>query len=502
MLPSLLAIACKLPAYHAADAGPGAADGDDTASEASVDADNDGYDASVDCNDADSTVHPGTKETCGNGQDDNCNGSPDGCSWSGEGTLEGAELSGSAPEQLFGSALALCDANGDGQQDLAIAALGTSAYAGTIHLLYGPLGDDTAPTPSWTITGSHPEGSMGFSLDCRGDMDGDGAAELLIGEPDESGATAGTMYVVPAGETGVTSIADAFSSAWTGAYPGDRLGYGVAALDADGDGTDETAVTSTGGPYEATEYGVTYIVGSSPGVQPAYEAAAYVYGKGSQRLLGKAGNAGDMDGDGIEELAVTADVAGYPWDVVLLYQEPWTGALAPYDADVAIEGNASFVARATSLTHADVNGDGHDDFLIGNANDRGDAGTVAVFHGVVRDERTTDDADVLLIGRKGSQAGTAIASPGDLDGDGRAELLIGAPRDGGVYLHHGGEHGRYELDEAAQASWWMAEDTTDAGAALAVGDLTGDSFAEFAIGAPLAGDAQEGVVVLLPSFNF
>ena len=490
----LFAIACKLPAYS-----DGTGNGrDDTATENSVDADDDGYDASIDCNDRDPSVHPGTKETCGNGQDDNCNGEPDECDWSGVGTLNGTEISGSESNGQFGSELAVCDANGDGQNDLVVAAVGADAYAGAVHVLYGPLDDDGASEHWWTITGSGPDTSMGFSLDCW-DMDDDGADELLIGEPNEAGVTAGTVYVVPAGETGVTSIADAFSSAWTGTYPGERLGYGVDALDADGDGLAEIAATSTGAPYEHTAYGITYLVGTLPGMHPAWSGPAYVYGTVDWFLKGTAGNAGDMNSDGIDELALTAHHGIHLGDVVLLFQGELRGALAADDADVEIGHPWSFAAGWTQLGHADLNGDGYDDFLIGNPSDHSSAGAVNVFHGPL-DDGTDRDPDATLIGRKDSYTGKAFASPGDLDGDGKAELLIGAPWAGGVYLYRGGETGQLQLDEAAQAAWWRAEDASHCGAALSAGNLTG-GLGEFAIGVPLAGDEQEGAVVLLPSFE-
>jgi hypothetical protein len=158
------------------------------------------------------------------------------------------------------------------------------------------------------------------------------------------------------------------------------------------------------------------------------------------------------------------------------------------------------VARWTQLGHADLNGDGYDDFLLGNPNDYSGAGSVLVFSGVV-DGATAPEPDAELIGREGSYTGKAIASPGDLDGDGKDELLIGAPGAGGVYVHRGGESGRFALDDAAQASFWRAEDPSDAGAALGAGNLTSDGGSEFVIGVPRAGDDDKGAVVLMPSLD-
>jgi hypothetical protein len=482
-------LACKLPTSSASDHHGG---GSDTSTQ--VDADQDGYNAAVDCNDADASVHPGMKETCGNGVDDNCNGAGDGCPWEGENTLEGWELSGSEQDERFGSTLAVCDADGDGQPDLVVGSAGTNEDAGAVHVFYGPFGEDTAVPRVWMILGTAPSATFGSALDCHSDLTGDGAADLVIGEPDETGNTAGTLYAVPGGGAGVTAIADAYVSWWNGEYDGDRFAYGVATLDADGDGHDEIAVTALGAPGWPTQYGRTYIVGSTP----KFDMNDAVYGSADQHLIGAAGNAGDMNGDGIDELAVTADVPGYPWDIALLYRSPVIGATSIDDADVEIEGNAPYVARYTQLGHADLNGDGYDDFLIGNPDDYDDAGAVSVFFGVV-----TEDAplhvDLELLGRADSLTGNAIASPGDLDDDGNDELLIGAPRAGGVYLYRGGDSGRVKLDDDAQASWWAAEDASDAGVALGAGNLTADTVGDFVFGVPRAGDENKGAVVLVPS---
>jgi hypothetical protein len=207
-----------------------------------------------------------------------------------------------------------------------------------------------------------------------------------------------------------------------------------------------------------------------------------------------------MNGDGIDELALTARGEPHLGDVVLLYQQTLPGALATVDADVEIQTDGTLVARWTQLGHADLNGDGYDDLLLGNPNDDSGAGSVLIFSGML-DGGTGLEPDAELIGRDGSYTGKAIASPGDLDGDGKDELLIGAPGDGGLYLHQDGESGRFALDDAAQASFWRAEDASDAGAALGAGNLTSDVGGQFVIGVPQAGDENQGAVVLMPTLD-
>lgn len=490
-----LAMACKLPAAPPSDHH---SDGGDSDTPTEVDADHDGYNASVDCNDADASIHPGAKETCGNGQDDNCSGSGDGCPWEGENTLEGWEISGSEPDERFGSTLAVCDADGDGHQDLVVGSAGTNEDAGAVHVFYGPLGEETEAARVWTILGTGPSTTLGSALDCQSDVTGDGAADLLIGEPDETAKSAGAMYVVPGGSTGVTPIADAYVSAWTGTYQGDRTGYGVVAIDVDGDDEDEVAVATLGQDGYDWELGVTHVVTAFPGTHPIFVWDDFVVGTVDLSLRGAVGNAGDLNGDGVDELALSARAPLSLADSVLLYQQGVSGALAADDWDAAIGSpGGSLLARFAQLGHADLNGDGYDDFLLGSPGDNSDAGIVLVYYGVL--SGSTNDPDVELTGRDDSFTGKSIASPGDLDGDGNDELLIGAPGEGAVYLYGGGESGRSELDDAAQAAWRKSD--SDPGAALAAGDLMGNAAVEFVIGVPHASSDNDGAVVLLPSVD-
>jgi hypothetical protein len=97
--------------------------------------------------------------------------------------------------------------------------------------------------------------------------------------------------------------------------------------------------------------------------------------------------------------------------------------------------------------------------------------------------------------------GCAIASPGDIDGDGKRELLIGAYEGATVYLHYGGDPGVYDLATDAQASFRREEKYAGTGFALGAGDVTGDSFTDFAITVPGFGGHGEGAIFVMPSFD-
>lgn len=468
-----------------------------------TDRDGDGYDERVDCDDTDRTVHPGTEETCGNGRDDNCNGTADGCDWSGELVLTGYELTTTDDHSAIGTTIAVCDANGDGISDAVIGAPGHYYGSGGVYVFYGPIYNDRDVTSAdYAVMGTEKELNTGFSVDCRRDFDGDGIADIFLGAPGSmmQDGGPGTVYVVPGGGTGRTEIADEASSTWIASDANDWLGFQVVAIDVDGDDTDEFASTialTNAGPHE---FGITYLFeDAGPGQRGAAAAAAYIYGDEEGWLEGIAGNAGDLDGDGVEELAVVG--FEHEFEEVFVFEAPLAGPVSIFDADVRIGGSSDLWWN--EIDHADLDADGRDDLFIGNKRHENDDGAVYAFFAPLRSDTTTASADMRILGQEngGDGAGSDATSPGDVDGDGKRDLLVGAWFGGTVYLQYGGDRGVYHLEKTAQA-WWQSQDAQSlAGATVAAGDVTGDGITEFLIGLPGDGEVDEGSVTIVPEFQ-
>ena len=472
--------------------------GDDSA----TDVDGDGYDARVDCDDQDPAVHPSTKETCGNGRDDNCNGTADGCDWSGELVLDGTQLTTTGDDSAIGVTLAVCDANADGVGDVVVGAPGYQGNTGAVYVFHGPIREDRdVKDAEYALLGTQEDLRAGLSVDCRRDVDGDGVPDIVVGEPGTMGPShPGTVYVVTGGGTGRRPLAEEASSIWIGSDASDRLGSAVVAIDADGDETDELAVGSltSEGTYR---FGVAYLFeDAGPGEHDAEAALAHVYGDDGDRLGALVGNAGDLDGDGMEELVLTG------WDhelaEVLVFGAPLVGPIPKSEVDVRIVGGPSNVWW-TGIDHADLDGDGRDDLLVGNSQHDADDGAAYAFFSPIGRDTDPASADLRILGpvKEHDGAGSDVTSPGDVDGDGSQDLLVGASGGGTVYLLYGGGPGLYPLEKTAQA-WWHAKDSRSwAGATVAAGDVTGDGIVEFLIGSPGDGDVDEGSITIVPSFQ-
>lgn len=274
-------------------------------------------------------------------------------------------------------------------------------------------------------------------------------------------------------------------------------GDSVATIDLNGDGYTDTVIGAYG---YTTSRGRAYIVFGKPaGVSGTVAADAIITGVAAHDRFGShVVNAGDLNGDGREDLAVNATNADGGTGATYIFfgkANGWTTGLTAANADVKLTGEAF---RPTTIASAgDVNGDGLSDLVIGSMNVNNNTGLVAVVLG-----RTSWPATLSLGAangvwhgeQAGDLAGFSVAGVGDVNGDGLADLLVGAPNHvvnglagaGKAYLIFGSA----SLPSAgglASAHVVIAGDQANAALGLrvaAAGDLNGDGIADAAVMEP------------------
>jgi hypothetical protein len=330
---------------------------------------------------------------------------------------------GAAAYDAAGSAVAAVgDVDGDGCVDLVVGAEGVDAE-GEAYLLTGcPAGTGSLVERASALIAPPSDGRLGVDTSPAGDQDGDGVPDLLVGDPhhgEDEGDTLeypGAIAVLSGTVRGaVTSDA---GLAWIeGEGPRCMLGYYVAGgVDADGDGVADVLA------YALCGEGALHVFrGPVRGELGLADADAVWANTADEQLGGDLRFVGDHDGDGLEDLMVRGDFGDRGGAYLLSPRAD--GAFAPADTFARIEGDT--VGHHVGKTVAgggDLDGDGHPDVVLSGAYAEPEG--VWVYRGPLAGTRALADADVVLTGAESFGASASI--DGDLDGDGRAELVVGA----------------------------------------------------------------------------
>jgi hypothetical protein len=387
---------------------------------------------------------------------------------------QGATVAGSSAFESFGQALAdVGDLDFDGVHDVAVGAPNAEfngPQSGRVVVLSG--GDGSV---LFAVNGPAAGMRFGFAVDGAGDVNHDGVPDLIVGAPDAdfAGQNAGRFYLL-------SGAGGAILGARDGDNPSANFGHSVAGVgDVTADGTPDLLIGAPG----SSMFGL----GAGRAVAVSGVNAATIFniggtGPGVKCGLAVAG-AGDLDADGVPDLLV-----GSPFESTGRLSE--AGRVRAHSgADghtlFALDGGgaeAQFGAVLAAI--ADLDDDGVPDFAVGAPTadtTLSAAGRVSAHSGATGAELfgVVGTSTLELLGR-------SLADAGDVDGDGRSDLLAGAYAYPGIGPNPSSTarllSGR---DGSLLTAFDGAQIGQDAGSAVAgLGDIDGDGQDDVVVGAP------------------
>jgi hypothetical protein len=372
----------------------------------------------------------------------------------------------------FGYSLAqVGDLDQDGHRDIAVGAPhgnGAQVDSGYVFLISGKTGLVLS-----VLNGEKTGDLFGFSVAGIDDADGDGVEDLLVGAPKHEtvGTNRGAAYVF-SGSTGA-QIFKHFGTEDNG-----ELGYSVCrTTDANLDGTDDYALGQPqGDSIQAPDVGLVRLMNG----QTFAQLRAFA-GENTGDLFGRAIASGGAIKPGVHHSLVIG-APGYDVGTILI----GAGKGYVYDAlDGSLEYSRNGSGLGTALGSAvaslpDANGDFWREVAFGEPGgdqNGADSGRVVVHSGnggaLLRE----------LLGQAGDRLGAALAGMKDADGDGRGDILAGAPLADYLTLVDCGAARAYSVfTGAVLGSILPAYQNEYIGSAVAAGELNADPFTDLIAG--------------------
>jgi hypothetical protein len=372
----------------------------------------------------------------------------------------GFTIEGMTAGEAVGHSLGSADVNGDGFSDVIVGTSNSGAY-----VVFGKASGFTATMSVSALTGANgfkitgpAFGAIGFAVSGAGDVNGDGFDEVIIGDYRDDSIKGAAYVIFGKGDAfsatlDVASLNGTSGFKLTGATTGDRAGTGVSdAGDVNGDGIDDLMVGAPESDPHGEASGTAYVVYGKTSAFPATMSLGSLSGANGFALNGvqtidltgySVSGAGDVNGDGFADIIVgqREDLGGTSGHAYVVFGRA-TNANPVFELSALngtngfrLDGTGSNAHAGISVSDAgDVNGDGFADVIVGAYGYNNYAGAAYLVYGKAGAFGATLSLSVLsgtggvklLAAGSSDNAGHSVSNAGDINGDGFADVIVGA----------------------------------------------------------------------------
>jgi hypothetical protein len=432
-----------------------------------------------------------------------------------------ASFWGDKDSDFSGASVAIVgDVNGDGLDDFIVGSTGFDAGAtnnvGKIYLFFGKATgwtkDANLENSDASFLGEQSASSTGSVVAPAGDVNGDGYADFLIGAQtyDRNGDAAfeGKVYLILGKATGWARDTPMASSdaSWVGYNGHEHVGTSVGGTgDVNGDGFDDILFGASS--WNVTDGKVHVVFGKAGGWANnvvTNNTDVTVWGTGNISLGASVSDAGDLNNDGFDDIAIGAPNyppssmgAPSPGEVLIFLGKAsgWKKNLTISDPDIVFDGiESNDQIGATVAGVHDVNGDGMDDLLIGStqsdSNNNG-GGLVILILGPISKGTPISPTANFYPTRDYQYLGAGLSTAGDVNGDGLTDFIVGARSygpmstgGGEAHLVLGNQTWNYNNNPPMDASFFGEVFQDQVSPVSGGGDINGDGYDDLLIGAP------------------
>jgi len=388
------------------------------------------------------------------------------------------------------------DLDGDGIDDLALAAPLANGPEEEILVFHGPLAGTLTAAGADAVISLVVEGGEAWFTGIA-DVDRDGIGDVLVGASVFGSAAFQSAFGFrgPLPPEASLAQADFLFGVSDPGWHVQTLEL-IPAGDLDGDGAGDLAVRIQGVEDPgSSDPAVGTVLVQTGAIAPG--SVEFALGEPRVSWVGNGcfsmspARAGDVDGDGVEDLLIHVVDHKGETAVSSLFPGPLEGVALVEQAPASIDGYAT---AGNFGRPGDLDGDGRHDLVAKTYwTYEGEPGEAWVFPGLEAGAWTLADGETHLAGTNpGDHPGVGACIGGDLDGDGRHDLVVGVHRDdtvaadaGVTYLFTEVPTGELDLASAALRIRGVHEGEGSGWRLLAGGDLDGDGLDDLLIAAPL-----------------